>query len=230
MKRQLLAFLLISILLSSVPVALAQSGADEMMENALKGLFIFLFGDNYPEEWLTVSGLMQFIILPFVALLAVMYGILTELNIFRRSQTARTVIAVTFAGAGGVIALRSMKGWMIANTTLAVWGFGIMLFLGIAFWATGGILKSWFDVKGVYDTGAKKFVEDMKKREKQDKRLKDLRAREMLLWSRWNRTRDPDMKEKLRKQLEDVGNEINDIEKKIYEDIKEGGPGAAGPV
>ena len=230
MKKQLLAFLLISILLSSVPVALAQSDADEMMADALKGLFIFLFGDNYPEEWLTVSGLMQFIILPFVALLAVMYGILAELNIFKKSQTARTVIAVTFAAAGGVIALRSMKWWMIANSTLAVWGFGIMLLLGIVFWAAGGILKSWFDVRGIYDTGAKKFVQDMKRREKQDKRLKDLRAREMLLWSRWNRERDPDMKEKVRQQLEDVEREINDIEKDMYEDIKKGGPGAAGVV
>jgi cell fate (sporulation/competence/biofilm development) regulator YmcA (YheA/YmcA/DUF963 family) len=222
MKRQIIAFLVMSVLLSSIPAVLAQSDFDEAFERGVKGIFIFIFGDDFPEHWMTFGGFMQFIILPFVALLAVMYGILSELNIFRNSQSTRIVLAVTFAAGGGYFALSSMKGWMILNSTLAVWGFGLVLGVGIVFWAWGDLLHGWRKLEplrqGKDVVKAMKTIEDKeKKRSQLIDELSELRTNwtQLQAYGKYKAAQD------VRREMDAVRAKIDSLDKEIKDKKKD---------
>jgi len=218
MKKQIIVLLLTSVLLlSSVPSAMAQFEMPNL-EDLMRTILRFIFGD-YPAGWLNTNSFMQIVIFPFIAIFAVFYGLLTELKIFKGQRTTKLVIALMFSFGGSWFALSSMKGFMIINATLATWGFGIVLFLGIIFWAGARISESWYDVSG------KQIFGGMKTREADEKNLAGLRERRVVLFANWNsavmspKKSIRDQASTIRGELTKVEGDIENLEKKIRGEV-----------
>jgi hypothetical protein len=146
MKKQvvvLLIFLTFYVCLVQPAAAQFEINAEEIMKIVLG----FIFGD-YPEGWLKTNTFMQIVIFPFIALFAVMYGIMTEIGILRKAKTAKLVFALMFSFGAGWPALVAMKGFMIVNSFFATSAFGILLFIGIIFWGFGHFRGSYYLATG----------------------------------------------------------------------------------
>jgi len=133
----------------SLPVVYAQfpigtGGAD------LKPWVDFIVGNNkWPPEWIAFPNIIYYIILPFIAIVAVVYGIMYDLRIFR-SQNVRIVLSIAMAGmtlpSGALI---TSVLWLYSiDATLAAWAFGIVFFVGVFFWAAGKFLFFGYGTKG----------------------------------------------------------------------------------
>jgi len=153
MKKQIAALSILFVLcLSLAPSASAQEMPSA--EEAMKTIFVIIFGEGFPDAWLTYQGFLQFVVFPFVALFAVFYGIMSEIRIFRThgGRNAQTVIAVVMALVSGSVALNWMRAILIGNAWLGTIGFGAILVIGIIFWilggAIGGIRRGIWEVSG----------------------------------------------------------------------------------
>jgi hypothetical protein len=124
----------------------------------------FIVGDpniqqNHPE-WLTIPNVVYYLIFPFIAIVAVIYGILTEIRIFR-STNVKFVLAIVMAG------MSLPTGAMITTVyvlyTIGAWfavvAFGLLFIVGTILWAIGrgGQLKN-----ELYDIGNK--MSELKRR------------------------------------------------------------------
>jgi len=139
-KGFLLPLLSVLVLASliSLPAARAQLSVMSMeistAEDVMKLIIVFIFGSDFPDEWLTYSGFMQYIIFPFIAVFVVMYGILSELRIFHNANV-KAVLSLVMAFVGGRWLLQTMRGFLVVN---AFWGtvlWGALMFFGIVAWA-----------------------------------------------------------------------------------------------
>lgn len=144
----LLLLAMLSSCLISLPAARAQLGGTSLQiptaEDVMKSIIVFIFGSDFPDEWLTYSGFMQNIIFPFIAVFVVMYGILSELRIFHNANV-KAVLSLVMAFVGGRYLLQMMRGFLVAN---AFWGtlvWGLLLLFGIAAWgfARGAEYYGW---------------------------------------------------------------------------------------
>jgi len=79
-----------------------QTGSIEVptAEDIMKMFVTFLFGEEFPASWLTWNGFMQNIIFPFLAIFIVMYGILSEIRIFREVKV-KAILALIMAFVAG---------------------------------------------------------------------------------------------------------------------------------
>jgi len=107
----------------------------------------FIVGNNqFPNEWLVFPNIIYYLILPFVAIVAVVYGIISDLRIFRYTKWVRGVIAVAMAG------MTLPSGWLIQavlylysfNAAFAALAFGVVFFIGVILWAAGTTLRMTF--------------------------------------------------------------------------------------
>jgi hypothetical protein len=149
-KGFLLPLLSVLVLASliSLPVARAQLSAMSMeiptAEELMKYILEFLFGTEFPDEWLTWSGFMQNIIFPFIAVFVVMYGILSELRIFHNANV-KAVLSLVMAFVGGTVVLQTMRAFLFANALWGTVGWGVLLIFGIGAWvvARGAEYYGW---------------------------------------------------------------------------------------
>lgn len=100
----------------------------------------FIVGNNqFPDSWLVFPNIVYYLILPFIAIVAVVYGIISDLRIFRYTRWVRGVIAVAMAG------MTLPSGWLISavlafyafNAEFAALAFGVVFFIGVILWAVG---------------------------------------------------------------------------------------------
>jgi len=107
----------------------------------------FIVGNNqFPDTWLIFPNIIYYLILPFISIVAVVYGILSDLRIFRYTRWVRGVLAVAMAG------MTLPSGWLITavlelysfNAAFAALAFGLVFFLGVILWASGTFLRLTF--------------------------------------------------------------------------------------
>jgi hypothetical protein len=137
-------FLIFSILFFSVFSQLVFAQFDFGQFNGVQGMVRFFLGSPsttvLPPEWLAVPNVIYFIIFPFIGIVSLIYGLLSELHLFS-SQTVKLVLSISIAGVtlptGGLIAFV-----YYAFNILAGWSVGVFVFVfavGVLFW---GISKS----------------------------------------------------------------------------------------
>lgn len=107
--------------------------------NDALGLF---FGPNIPEYMLeNAYTILQWLIFPFFALWAVIYGIMNEINLFRNSDRITLIISLLIAAiagpTGGLVYIVRILFVAIGSWTMIV--FVVVLFAGITFWARGNL-------------------------------------------------------------------------------------------
>jgi hypothetical protein len=142
-KLALLAFILYSILLSSA--ALAQfDWLTTGYQGNIKSMVNVALGGKVPDEWLSLPNFFYFVVFPFIAAWAVIYGVMEEIQIFRRARTSHKVVSFVMA------AMLLPSGWLLVvvnylylvDAWLALVAFGVLFFVGIFFWA-GGTVMGW---------------------------------------------------------------------------------------
>ena len=156
MKRYVAFLFAVLTVLSLAPSVMAQDvfpDADEVAEI----IITFIFGPGMPKEWYTWQKIMQIVIFPFIALIAVFYAIMEELHIFRTEggKNAQKVIGIVMAFLAGKALLSTMRGFLIVNAWIATIMFGLMLLLGTFFWGLrgfahhgiGGARRTWDEIK-----------------------------------------------------------------------------------
>ncbi len=100
--------------------------------------FKLVFGPDLTEEYLKTESVLQYLFFPFLAVVMIMYGILSDLRIFRRGSGINAALAIIIAiiasSTGGLLTL---VRWMIgiAGGTLGTFMFGLLLLGGIILWA-----------------------------------------------------------------------------------------------
>jgi hypothetical protein len=138
-KSKLFVFSIIFFLQISTSV-LAQIGSLSGFD--LPKTIGFIVGDpniqqNHPE-WLTIPNVIYYLIFPFIAIVAVIYGILTEIRIFH-SSSVKGILAFVMAGmslpTGAMIT--TVYVLYTAGAWVAVVAFGVLFMLGTIFWALG---------------------------------------------------------------------------------------------
>jgi len=139
-KLFLVVFVFCSLLLSSV--VFAQAGwpfnLPEQYSMDIKNMVKFVI-PGARDEWLTLPNFFYFIVFPFVAAWAVIYGIMEEIRIFRTAKTPQKIISFVMA------ALLLPSGWLLIivnyfyafDAWVALMAFGIIFFIGIFFWGAG---------------------------------------------------------------------------------------------
>ncbi len=106
-----------------------------------EGLLSFFFGPNIPDFILEggIYTILQWLIFPFIALWAIMYGIMNEINIFRNSPNMHILLSFLIAAisgpTGGLVYLVR-----VVFVSIGWWGFlvfGALMFVGIFIWGRG---------------------------------------------------------------------------------------------
>lgn len=137
MKKQIIILLFLFTLCLSLVSSIGAAEFTSDPEEIARTIFIIIFGENFPERWLTTTGFMQFIVFPFIAVFAVMYGIMSELKLFRTpgGRKAQLVISLIMAFVGGYALLVTVRGLLVVNAWLGMILFGLVLFIGLILWA-----------------------------------------------------------------------------------------------
>jgi len=104
-------------------------------------------GNNqFPDSWLIFPNVVYYLILPFIAIVAVVYGIISDLRIFRHSRWTRSVISVAMAGmtlpSGALI--QAVYNMYSFNAAFAAIAFGVVFFIGVFIWGIGTTTGSIF--------------------------------------------------------------------------------------
>jgi hypothetical protein len=119
----------------------AQVDAGLSAEDVMRAVFVFVFGEDFPSYWLTYAGFAQYIVFPFVAVFLVLYGILSELRIFKQTNV-KVSLSLMMALVGGLWLLNIMRVFLIVNGFLGVIGFALLMFIGIILMVLGWFLKN----------------------------------------------------------------------------------------
>jgi len=94
-----------------------------------------------PADWLVIPRVIYYVIVPFIVAVTVTYGILTELNIFRRYGANKINILLSVAMAflllpSGILTT-IVTYFYAANTFIGLVGFGILFLFGTVMWVYG---------------------------------------------------------------------------------------------
>jgi len=102
-------------------------------------IFHLIFGTDIDKNWVTTTGLIQYMFLPFVAIVMIMYGIFEEIRFFRYvrwfNPTMAIIIALVVSSSG--ILVRMMRGYLMIAGGLTIVLFGFILIVGIVLWWIG---------------------------------------------------------------------------------------------
>lgn len=117
-------------------------------------IFHIIFGTHVDKNWVTTTGLIQFLILPFFAIWMVMYGLFEEIVFFRRvtwfSPAMAFVVALISSSTGFLV--RMMRGYLMIAGGMGIAFFGFILVLGILFWFIGRLGRFGVPIPGVVTT------------------------------------------------------------------------------
>ena len=155
-------FLMFLLVLPAVASANIGFDTTDLWSNA----FGLLFGPDIPDYMIYDSNgvspyaILQWLIFPFLALIAILYGILTEIKIFRNNNKINGAIAILIAliagPTGGLV-------WLVRNV-FVIFGyysfliFAIILFVGVGFWGVSRIRGFKNDYSQEYDDLAKRLA------------------------------------------------------------------------
>lgn len=136
--KKLGILILTALVFSFLPQAIfAQIGPNVPFD--LKSMLSFVLGNsNIPSDWLLLPNVVYFVVFPFIAIVAVIYGILSEIRIFR-SANVKGVLAFVMAGmslpTGAMITtvyyLYTFGAWVAVVT------FGVLFVFGTLLWGYG---------------------------------------------------------------------------------------------
>lgn len=104
----------------------------------VKGLAKLIMGHDVDPNWLQFPNFIYFIVFPFVAIVTVIYGILTDIRIFR-SQNVRTILSIVIAAMAlpsGAL-LYTVYALYTAGAWVAVVAFGLVFIFGTILWGVG---------------------------------------------------------------------------------------------
>lgn len=110
-----------------------------------------IFGGEVPDAMLEPQNVFQQLLLPFLAVFFVMFGIMEELNFFKNHASIHAALALVIALMSSVSGtlLWTVRWLYGAVGWLGAMGFGFLLLAGIAFWIYGrgkGLKRAYFDV------------------------------------------------------------------------------------
>jgi len=140
-KRLMLA--LFPLMLACTLCATAARAQSELLstEDFMRAVVVLIFGEDFPSYWITYSGFMQFIVLPFVAVFAVIYGIFSEIKIFRQ-KSVKLALSLVMALVGGYLTLSVMRTFLIVNGFFGVVAFGVLMLIGVILLGLGWVVKN----------------------------------------------------------------------------------------
>lgn len=149
MKAIVLLLLLLSVSLLYPNIAAAQVDINQQYD-VLRLFIQMLWGSDFPSEAYTLRGFLQFVIFPFIGLFAIMYGILSEIKVFRTpgGRKAQILIALMSSFLGGWYAIGATKYLLQANAILGTVAFGVLFFIGILVWAYGRFISMTYEHTG----------------------------------------------------------------------------------
>lgn len=151
-------FVFTALLLVSFPIVFAQQFSVEQIWDPQQVAQLLL--PNMPEEWLRLPNVIYYLFIPFICVTAVIYGLMMELNIFRRaSRKVSLVIALCFA-------FSLLPSGVLVTVVSVLYSFGAF-FGALAFFAlfiVGSALWA-------YGHGKRIYVEYYKRWEVEEKRL-----------------------------------------------------------
>lgn len=112
----------------------------------------FIVGNNtWPDSWMAFPNIVYYLILPYLAIVAVIYGIMSDIRIFK-SQNVRIFLSVSMAAM--TLPSGVLISWVLTlysfNAFFAAIAFGVVFFIGIIFWAIGRFFFLGFGIKGEY--------------------------------------------------------------------------------
>jgi len=122
----------------------------ERYAGGVKDMLRLVLGSNVPEEWLSLPNFVYFIVFPFVAAWAVIYGVMEEIQIFRRARTSHKVVSFVMA------AMLLPSGWLMIivnyfymfDAWVALVAFGVVFLVGTLTWGYGRVIGSrgeWYE-------------------------------------------------------------------------------------
>jgi len=137
MKNKISTIILMLLLIGpTIVVAANNNGIFGNIEPPI-GILELFFGPNIPEEFTeNFYSVLQWLIFPFLSLWVILYGILSEVNIFRRKSHLNYWLALLIAliaGPTGAL-VYSVRTVFVLYGTLSFWGFAIVLFVGTGLW------------------------------------------------------------------------------------------------
>lgn len=117
----------------------------------IENMLTMVLGKNVPREWLSLPNFVYFIVFPFVAAWAVIYGVMEEIQIFRRAKTSHKIVSFVMAAMllpTGYLMIAVNYLYMI-DAVVALFAFGFLFLFGTILWAVGrGYgMTSEFDVR-----------------------------------------------------------------------------------
>jgi FtsZ-binding cell division protein ZapB len=119
-----------------------------------------------PADWLVVPRVIYYVIVPFLVAVTVTYGILTELNIFRRyganKINAILAVAMAFLLLPSGILTTIVTYFYAANTFIGLVGFGILFLFGVIMWVygRGRTMYHEFGLQGDVAKGLREKIKD----------------------------------------------------------------------
>ena len=161
----------------------------------VQGLANLIMGGPVDSNLLRLPNIFYFIIFPFISVVTIIYGIMSDIRIFR-SQNIRIVLSLMMAAislpSGGLLTLVVL--FFTFGAWLAVGAFGVLFIIGIGLWfygRTGEMKHRYYDMLNeinrlknesgqldlLYSQGKIKRPQYMKKKEDLILRYKDLEAR-----------------------------------------------------
>jgi len=155
MKLRLLPLLLALVLSSMLVLPDVQAQFDFNNPQSLRPWVSLIVGNNqFPDSWLIFPNVIYYLMLPFIAIVAVVYGIISDLRIFKYSRWVRGVLAVAMAGMtlpSGVL-IQAVYSLYSIDAALAALAFGVVFFLGVILWAVGTFSRNLFGTVGEIQT------------------------------------------------------------------------------
>jgi hypothetical protein len=109
---------------------------------------------DWPDEFMLWPNIVYYLILPFMAIVAVVYGIMTDLRIFT-NQYVKIVLSVAMTGMtlpSGILITAVMTLYSIGASFAAI-AFGVVFIVGVIFWAAGRFMFFGYGIKGQAEYG-----------------------------------------------------------------------------
>jgi len=168
-----------------------------------------------PQEWLGVPQVIYYVFIPFIVAFTVTYGILTELQIFRRFGAYKINIVLAFAMAflllpSGVLTI-IVTYFYAANTFIGLIGFGLLFLIGTLLWVYGRARLMRYEFG--YKASSAKTLQD---------KINDLDKKEEILRQQLihaNASGDKNRVNKINNDLAKVHNEQDEAKKRLKDVI-----------
>jgi hypothetical protein len=127
-----------------LPTAYAQYNpvGNPTFSDGVTVLVRFVFGPDFPMWQFTPFTVLEFIILPIIALIAIFWGIMNDVRIFRTrgGKKAQMVIAIAMGVVAGWALLATMRRFLIVGAVWSVFAF-ISLFFMVAYFALHSLVR-----------------------------------------------------------------------------------------